>query len=321
MALSEFALIERYFRGRGAERGDVTLGIGDDAALMRVPSGYELVAATDTLVSGVHFPPDSPPESIGHRALAVNLSDLAAMGARPAWALLALTMPQAEEAWLEGFATGLGELARTHEVALVGGDTTRGPLCISVQLLGFVPAGEALSRSGARAGDVLFVSGTVGDAAAGLALEQRRLNAPAEARGWLRERFLFPTARVALGEQLRGFASACIDVSDGLLGDAGKLASASHVGAELAWNELPVSEPLAALLGERRARELALTGGDDYELCFAVPPHNIARLLMQLPPQQWGYTRIGALRAAPGAVVVRDGTVMEFSHSGYRHFS
>jgi thiamine-monophosphate kinase len=321
MPIGESELIERYFRACGAERADVTLGIGDDAALMRVPDGCELVAATDTLVAGVHFPPDSPAESVGHRALAVNLSDLAAMGARPAWALLALTLPQVDEAWLQGFATGLGELARTHAVALIGGDTTRGPLCISVQLLGFVPAGAALTRSGARAGDVLFVSGTCGDAAAGLALEQRRLQAPPEARSWLRERFLFPTPRVALGEELRRFASACIDVSDGLLGDAGKLASASHVGAELAWNELPVSEPLAALLGERRARELALTGGDDYELCFAVPPANIARLLMQLPPQEWRYTRIGALRAAPGAVVVRDGTVMEFSHSGYQHFS
>ncbi|MBV9724265.1 MAG: thiamine-phosphate kinase, partial [Gammaproteobacteria bacterium] len=313
MPIGESELIERYFRGCGAERADVVLGIGDDAALMRVPGGCELVAATDTLVAGVHFPPDSPAESVGHRALAVNLSDLAAMGARPAWALLALTLPQVDETWLEGFATGLGELARTHAVALIGGDTTRGPLCISVQLLGFVPAGAALTRSGARAGDVLFVSGTCGDAAAGLALEQRRLQAPPEARSWLRERFLFPTPRVALGEELRRFASACIDVSDGLLGDAGKLASASHVGAELAWNELPVSDPLTALLGERRARELALTGGDDYELCFAVPPANIARLLMQLPPQEWRYTRIGALRAAPGAVVVRDGTVMEFS--------
>ncbi|MBV8876937.1 MAG: thiamine-phosphate kinase [Gammaproteobacteria bacterium] len=321
MPIGESELIERYFRGCGAERADVVLGIGDDAALMRVPGGCELVAATDTLVAGVHFPPDSPAESVGHRALAVNLSDLAAMGARPAWALLALTLPQVDETWLEGFATGLGELARTHAVALIGGDTTRGPLCISVQLLGFVPAGAALTRSGARAGDVLFVSGTCGDAAAGLALEQRRLQAPPEARSWLRERFLFPTPRVALGEELRRFASACIDVSDGLLGDAGKLASASHVGAELAWNELPVSDPLTALLGERRARELALTGGDDYELCFAVPPANIARLLMQLPPQEWRYTRIGALRAAPGAVVVRDGTVMEFSHSGYQHFS
>ncbi len=321
MALSEFALIERYFRACGSERADVTLGVGDDAALLRVPAGCELVAATDTLVAGVHFPQDSPPESVGHRALAVNLSDLAAMGARPAWALLALTLPQADEAWLGGFATGLGELARTHTVALVGGDTTRGPLCITVQLLGFVPAGEALTRSGAQAGDVLFVSGTCGDAAAGLALEQRRLSAPGEAGSWLRERFLYPTPRVALGEQLRSFASACIDVSDGLLADAGKLASASHVGVELAWNELPVSEPLATLVGERRARELALSGGDDYELCFAVRPDQVARLLMQLPPQQWRYTRIGALRAAPGAVVVRDGTVMEFSHSGYEHFS
>ena len=321
MALSEFALIERYFRSCGAQRTDVALGVGDDAALLRVPAGCELVAATDTLVAGVHFPQDSPADSIGHRSLAVNLSDLAAMGARPAWALLALTLPQADEAWLGEFATGLGELARSHEVALVGGDTTRGPLCVTVQLLGFVPAGGALTRSGARAGDVLFVSGTCGDAAAGLAIEQRRLTGPPEVRSWLRERFLRPAPRVALGEQLRGFASACIDVSDGLLADAGKLASASHVGVELSYSEVPLSEPLAALLGERRARELALTGGDDYELCFAVPPHNIARLLAQLPPQDWRYTRIGALRAAPGASVVGDGTVMEFSHSGYEHFS
>jgi len=321
VALSEFALIERYFRSCGAQRTDVALGVGDDAALLRVPAGCELVAATDTLVAGVHFPQDSPADSIGHRSLAVNLSDLAAMGARPAWALLALTLPQADEAWLGEFATGLGELARSHEVALVGGDTTRGPLCVTVQLLGFVPAGAALTRSGARAGDVLFVSGTCGDAAAGLAIEQRRLTGPPEVRSWLRERFLRPAPRVALGEQLRGFASACIDVSDGLLADAGKLASASHVGVELSYSEVPLSEPLAALLGERRARELALTGGDDYELCFAVPPHNIARLLAQLPPQDWRYTRIGALRAAPGASVVGDGTVMEFSHSGYEHFS
>ncbi|MBV8342273.1 MAG: thiamine-phosphate kinase [Gammaproteobacteria bacterium] len=320
MALTEFALIERYFRVCGARRPDVSLGVGDDAAVLRVPAGCELVAAIDTLVAGVHFPPDSPPDSIGHRALAVNLSDLAAMGARPAWALLALTLPEADESWLGEFARGLGELARLHDVALVGGDTTRGPLCISVQLLGYIPAGTALSRGGARAGDVLFVSGSCGDAAAGLAIEQRRLTAAAEARSWLRERFLFPTPRMALGEQLRGFASACIDVSDGLLADAGKLASASHVGAELAYGELPLSAALTEVLGERRARELALSGGDDYELCFAVPPHNIARLYAQLPAQEWRYTRIGALRAAPGAVVVADGTVMEFSHSGYEHF-
>ena len=320
MALSEFALIERYFRRCGAQRADVRLGVGDDATLLAVPGDAELVAAIDTLVAGVHFPHGSPPASIGHRALAVNLSDLAAMGARPAWALLALTLPEAEENWLEEFTTGFADLARAHNVALVGGDTTRGPLCISVQLLGHVAAGTALTRGGGNAGDVLFVSGTCGDAAAGLAIEQGQLAADRDARAWLRERFLWPTPRVALGERLRGFASACIDVSDGLLADAGRLAQASHAGAELAWAELPLSQPLLEVLGEVRARELAFSGGDDYELCFAVPPQNVARLTAQLPPQEWRYARIGVLRAEPGTVVMRDGSVMEFSHAGYEHF-
>jgi thiamine-monophosphate kinase len=321
MALSETELIARFFRSCGAQRRDVALGVGDDAALLECPPGMQLVATTDTLVAGVHFPGTTPPAAIGHRALAVNLSDLAAMGARPAWALLALTLPEADEGWLEEFAAGLGRLARAHEVALVGGDTTRGPLCISVQLLGQVPAGRALSRGGGRPGDLLFVSGTPGDAAAGLKLEQGSLSAPAEAALYLRERFLLPTPRVALGERLREYASACIDVSDGLLGDAGKLAAASGAGLEIQFGELPVSRPLAQTLGGEAAREFALTGGDDYELCFSVPPQRLAQLERELTPAQWNYRRIGALRAAPGAVVMRAGTVMEFSHSGYQHFS
>jgi thiamine-monophosphate kinase len=320
MALTETSLIERYFRGGGAQRADVRLGIGDDAAILQVPQGAELIATTDTLVAGVHFPPHSPPASIGHRALAVNLSDLAAMGARPAWALLALTLPEVEEPWLEEFAAGLSALAREHRVALVGGDTTRGPLCITVQLLGLAPAGTALRRSGAHPGDALFVSGCPGDAAAGLALEQERLAAPAPARAYLRERFLFPSPRVALGEALRVHASACIDVSDGLLGDAGKLAAASTVAVELNFEALPVSEPLRAALGDEQARTLALRGGDDYELCFAVPAAGLDALRAQLPPERWGYTRIGTLRAGSGARELRAGTVMEFSHSGYQHF-
>jgi thiamine-monophosphate kinase len=320
MALTETSLIERYFRACGAQRADVRLGIGDDAAILQVPEGAELIATTDTLVAGVHFPLQSPPASIGHRALAVNLSDLAAMGARPAWALLALTLPEAQEPWLAEFAAGLSALAREHRVALVGGDTTRGPLCITVQLLGLVPAGTALRRSGAHAGDALFVSGCPGDAAAGLALEQAHLAAPPEARAYLRERFLFPTPRVSLGEALRAHASACIDVSDGLLGDAGKLAAASAVAAELNLEALPLSEGLRAALGEEEARRLALSGGDDYELCFAVPAAGLAALEAQLPAQRWGYTRIGTLRAGSGARVLRSGTVMEFSHSGYQHF-
>jgi len=321
MALTETSLIERYFRAAGAQRSDVTLGIGDDAAILSVPPGSALVATTDTLVAGVHFPHGSPAASIGHRALAVNLSDLAAMGARPAWALLALTLPEAQEAWLQEFSAGLGALAQEHRVALVGGDTTRGPLCVTVQLLGLVPADAALKRGGARAGDALFVSGTPGDAAAGLALEQRRLEAPRAAGEYLRERFLLPSPRVALGERLREYASACIDVSDGLLGDAGKLAQASGVAVEVLFEALPVSEALRATLGDEGARHLALSGGDDYELCFTVPAANITQLHAQLPPAQWGYARIGSVRAGDGAHVLRDGTVMEFSHSGYQHFS
>jgi thiamine-monophosphate kinase len=320
MPLSEFALIDRYFRNVGYKRPDVRLGIGDDAALLDSPAGCDLVAAIDTLVDGVHFPHGCPAASVGHRVLAVNLSDLAAMGARPAWALLALTLPDIDESWLSEFAAGFNDLARSHDLALVGGDTTSGPLTATVQILGHVPRGQALVRSGAKPGDQVFVSGTPGDAAAGLAVEQGRLQATPDVATYLRKRFLFPTPRMALGKCLRGFASACIDVSDGLLGDVGKLAHASGCGVELSHEKLPVSEALVEAVGDERARELALTGGDDYELCFTVSPDNVAKLCKELPPERWGYSLIGTLGAAPGAVVSKGGNVMEFSHSGYDHF-
>ncbi len=320
MPLSEFALIDRYFRNVGYKRPDVRLGIGDDAALLDSPAGCDLVAAIDTLVDGVHFPHGCPPASVGHRVLAVNLSDLAAMGAKPAWALLALTLPNIDEAWLSEFAAGFNDLARSHDVSLVGGDTTSGPLTATVQMLGHVPHGQALRRSGARPGDHVFVSGTPGDAAAGLAVEQGRLQAATDGVTYLRKRFLFPTPRMALGKSLRGYASACIDVSDGLLGDVGKLAHASGCGVELDYEKLPVSEALVEAVGDERARELALTGGDDYELCFTVSPDNVAKLCKELPPERWGYSLIGTVSAAPGALVSKGGNVMEFSHSGYDHF-
>lgn len=321
MALSEFELIARYFADAGAARADVALGVGDDGALLTCPAGCELVAVTDTLVEGTHFPPGSPPRSIGHRALAVNLSDIAAMGAVPAWALLALTLPQAEESWLEQFARGFGALARRFGVALVGGDTTCGPLSLTVQVLGFAPAGQALRRSGGRAGDALFVSGTPGDAAAGLELERGAHACDPQAAQALRERFLYPEPRVALGERLRGLASACIDLSDGLGGDLAKLAAASGCGARLVLEALPLSQPLLSVFGPERAAELALRGGDDYELLFSVPPGREAALRGQLPPAQWGYRRIGELTAEPGVRLVRAGAVSEFSHSGYEHFA
>lgn len=321
MPLSEFELIARYFADLGATRADVPLGIGDDGAVLACPADEELVAVIDTLVAGTHFPAGSSAASIGHRALAVNLSDIAAMGARPAWALLALTLPSVEQRWLAEFARGFGALARRSGVALVGGDTTSGPLSVTVQLLGFVPRGQALRRAGGRAGDALYVSGTPGDAAAGLEIE---LGAPAvetDATRTLRERFLYPEPRMALGERLRGLASACIDVSDGLLGDLGKLASASGCGAALETGALPLSDALLAACGSERARRLALVGGDDYELLFAVPPAREAALLGALPPQKWHYRRIGALEAQHGVRVLREGAVIEFSHSGYDHFA
>jgi thiamine-monophosphate kinase len=321
MALGEFELIERFFAGCGARRGDVPLGVGDDAALLKCPPGQDLVAAIDTLVEGVHFPPGSPAASIGHRVLAVNLSDLAAMGATPAWALLALTLPQAQEAWLGELAEGFAALARAHNVQLVGGDTTRGPLCLTVQILGFAPAGSAMRRSGGHPGDRLFLSGTAGDAAAGLLVEQGRLSPPGEVAAYLRDRFLFPTPRLALGERLREHASACIDVSDGLLGDAGKLAHASGCGVTIDFEQVPISSALVAAVGETHARELALTGGDDYELCFSVPEERLGPLYRELPPEIWDYRPIGQLTSAPGANVTRQGERIELGAAGYDHFA
>lgn len=317
MPLTEFALIDRYFRDIGSRR-DVRLGVGDDGAVLAPPAGHDLVAVVDTLVEGVHFPHQSPARSIGHRALAVNLSDVAAMGATPAWALLALTLPRADEAWLAGFAAGFSALARAHDVQLVGGDTTSGPLCVTVQVLGVVPRGEALPRSGGRSGDSVFVTGTPGDAACGLALLQGRLRPPATAAtaalDTLRERFLYPVPRCAAGARLRGIASACIDISDGLGGDLTKLATASGCGARVDVTRLPLSQALLAVAERAAAEHFALTGGDDYELCFTVPAARVPAL-EGLP-----CTAIGRLVEGRGVTVCRGDSVIEFSHSGFDHF-
>jgi thiamine-monophosphate kinase len=321
MPLSEFDLITRFFSRCGAPRADVVLGVGDDGAVLECPPGSQLVAAIDSLVEDVHFPAGSPARSIGHRALAVNLSDLAAMGAQPAWALLALALPAADEAWLAQFSAGLDALARQHEVTLVGGDTTGGKLCVTVQILGFVPRGTALTRSGGQPGDAVFVSGTPGDSAAGLMLEQSRLTvADATQAQWLLERFRYPTPRVALGLALRGIASACIDVSDGLLGDCARLAEASGCGVSLDYASLPVSDALRAAVGEEQARQLALTGGEDYELCFTVPAVKLEEFATRCPAAQFGWSRIGTLGPQRGAVVRRGASVMQVSHRGFDHF-
>jgi thiamine-monophosphate kinase len=319
---SEFELIGKYFSRLGAERPDVRIGVGDDGAVLAPPPSRDLVVVTDTLIEGVHFPPRSPPASIGHRAFAVNLSDIAAMGAEAAWALLALTLPESNEEWLDEFARAAGDLCRRHGVALVGGDTTRGPLSMTVTIIGIVPIGVALERRGGRAGDALFVTGSPGDAAAGLALEQGRLHVvdPMSAQ-ILRDRFLFPTPRCEVGIALRGLASACIDVSDGLGGDLEKLCQASGCGAEVDAAALPVSESLVTAVGREVAREYALTGGDDYELLFSVPLARLGAMTHAVALGLGPVTRIGTLVSGNGVRVSARGGVMQFSGAGFDHFA
>lgn len=337
MPLGEFDLIERYFRAAGATRSDVPLGVGDDGAILRPPPGFDLVAVSDTLVEGVHFPKASAPRSIGHRALAVNLSDIAAMGATPAWALLSLTLPSVDEGWLAEFSAGLGALARAHEVALVGGDTTRGPLTLGVQVMGFVPQGEGLRRSGGRPGDLLCVSGTPGDAAAGLALLQRE-HARATARShavtvasatidaslaMLQQRFEYPTPRLALGARLRTLATACIDVSDGLHGDAAKLAAASGCAVHIDSQRLPRSVALAAAVSagvftDAEAAGFTAAGGDDYELLFTLPPAALASLQAELARGE--ITVIGTLASGAGLWLMAQGVPQPATPGGFDHF-
>lgn len=310
---SEFELIRRYFTRSAA--GDVLLGVGDDAALLQPPPGEVLAVTVDTLVAGRHFPLDTPPAAIGHKALAVNLSDLAAMGAAPRWFLLALTLPQADEAFLAEFARGLLALADSAGIALVGGDTTRGPLAVSITALGSVPAGQALRRSGARPGDNIYVSGTVGDAGLGLRLaltpEQVRLSP--EAAAFVRQRLDRPVPRLALGQALRGLATACLDVSDGLAQDLGHILAASGVGAVLDAACLPLSPALRGLPPEEAWR-LALSSGDDYELCFTCPPDAV------LPDAGVPVTRIGVVTEDSGLRVRAGGRDFPVPVPGFQHF-
>lgn len=322
MPQGEFDLIARYFSRLGAERTDVRIGVGDDGAVVMPPSSRELVVVTDSLLEGVHFPAGSPAASIGHRSFAVNLSDLAAMGAEPAWALLALTLPSADEEWLAQFSRAAGDLCRKHGVALIGGDTTRGPLSVTVTMVGIAPIGVALERKGGQPGDAVFVSGSPGDSAAGLALEQGRLHvADAMSAQILRDRFLFPTPRCGIGVALRGLASACIDVSDGLGGDLEKLCAASGCGAELDAAALPVSDALLGAVGREAAREYALTGGEDYELLFTVPLARLGAMTNSIARGLGPVTRIGSLVAGKGVKVFARGGVMQFSGSGFDHFA
>ncbi len=315
MGAGEFDLIARI-RARVATRADVVLGIGDDAALLAPPPGRQLVVTADTLNDGVHFPRGTSPADVGWKALAVNLSDLASMGAEPAWCTLSLSLPQSDPAWIEGFLDGFLDLAGQHGIALVGGDTTRGPLSISVTAMGLVEPGQALRRDGARVGDEVWVTGTLGDAAGGLALLDRE---PVPA---LRARLDRPTPRVAAGRALAGIATACVDVSDGLLADLGHVCARSHVAAHLDVDALPASAALREAFGEADRIALQASGGDDYELCFTAPADAGADIDAVSAQLGLRFTRIGRIVAGEGVHPV-DAKSQPWSspRRGYDHFA
>ncbi len=319
--MTEFELIRRFFAAQSVARDDVVIGIGDDAAVLQPPSGKQLVVTTDVMVEGVHFTADTDPANIGYKALAVNLSDLAAMGAEPAWFLLNLTLPRPDEAWLTGFCEGLFALAREFNIQLVGGNTSRGPLAIAIEAHGLVPEGEAIRRSGARPGDSIYVTGTLGDAA--LALQHRlgRRMLPQTDYDALRPRLERPTARVREGLLLRHFASSAIDISDGLLADLGHIVEVSGVGALVVCDRVPLSETYRKHLGEV-GWDLALSGGDDYELLFTVPARAGREFERWRPRFGCEATSIGEIVSGPGLTVLdAAGISYRPTQLGHDHFA
>lgn len=309
--IAEFDLIRRYFAVHAPQHPYNPLGIGDDCALLNVPAGYQLAVTTDTMVENVHFFADVDPESLGHKLLAVNLSDLAAMGAEPFAVTLALTLPATDESWLQAFSRGFMALARQYGVDLVGGDTTSGPLTLSVQAMGVVPEGRALLRSGAKAGDAVYVTGQLGNAGLGLKIKQGYdCNRPDLAL----QCFNKPQPRIEQGLALRGIANACIDISDGLAADLGHILEQSGVGARLQWERLPLSAQVQEYVERSNDWRMPLTAGDDYELCFTVP----ADFAGQLPG---GSIQVGTIEAEQGLRVERAGVTEIFEAKGYEHFS
>lgn len=332
MSSPEFDLIQDFFTEQSVRRSDVVLGIGDDAALLSPPAGSSLVVSTDTLIAGVHFPVVTDAHAIGYKTLAVNLSDMAAMGAEPAWISLAISLPEKDDAWLAEFSRGLFTLASEFGVQLIGGDTTRGPLCLSVQIMGFVPEGQALRRSGAQAGDGVFLTGTIGDAGLGLLLKQGLKQAPqlepkqalqpadSDLSQFLIQRLEYPTPRIAAGLALRGLASSAIDISDGLAADLGHVLTASAVGANIEIERLPLSDAFRSL-ATKGDWQRAVSAGDDYELCFTAPMAQETLILERLRAVDCPCARIGEITARPGLRWYdAEHKEQPISHAGFDHF-
>ncbi len=297
--LSEFDIIEKYFQTKAIDRPDVIHGIGDDAAVIELPEHTQLVMTTDTLVENVHFLKETHAKDLGHRALAVNLSDLAAMGAEPAWVLLSLTLPKIDEGWLENFSQTFCSLAAQHQCALVGGNLSKGPLSITVQATGLVTTGQALQRAGAKTGDLIYVTGELGAAQAGLRALKSHESSP------LTKNFLRPTPQIEIGVALRNVATSCIDISDGLLADVQHILTASKVGATIELDKVPVCSAIEL--------DDAVTAGEDYELCFTVPPTKAGSI-------HFPASCIGKIEVEPGLRIMRNQENYVINKLGYQHF-
>lgn len=317
--MNEFSIIETFF-SRSTASESVIIGVGDDCAVLAPPAGQRLVVSIDTQVSGRHFPEHSPADKIASRALHCAVSDLAAMGAEPLWFTLALTLPEVDEGWLQLFSDGLYSAASEYQIELVGGDTTSGHLSLSIQVHGAVPERSVLRRSGAKEGDQIFVTGSLGDAAAGLRVILGELDIDEQNAAFLTDRFYQPKARIRAGLLLRYMASSCIDISDGLLADLKHICEASGVGAELDSTRLPLSPALLASVPTGKALEWALTGGDDYQLCFTAAPEHAEQLLAQARNRALDVTRIGEIVAGSRIVDAKTGKEYNYKHEGYRHF-
>ena len=321
--MKEFELISSYFADRGPKRKDVILGIGDDAALTKVPNDNLLVVATDTMVEGVHFFKDAPARSVGHKCLAVNLSDFAAMGAEPAWASVAMTLPDANEEWVKEFTEGLFAIAEYYNVQIVGGDTTQGPLAITVSVKGFIKEDKALLRNGAKTGDWVYVTGQLGDAGLTVANKTSQIKLDSNIATLSEQKFNYPSARIAAGHVLRHAATSAIDISDGLIQDLGHILKASKVSAEIELKQLPISPSVTIALSERQAIELALIGGEDYELLFTVPEEKKSYLEQNATAMGVDFHCIGQIKGGDtGITLLLDGEKYPLPEKlGFQHFS
>jgi len=320
--VKEFDIIGNFFQPRSYQRRDVVIGIGDDCAVTSVPEKQQLAVTTDTLVEGVHFPKDTSARAIAHKAVAVNLSDLAAMGAEPAWISLSLSLPQVDEAWLNEFSATLQELTEYYSVQLIGGDTVRGPLSITITAQGFLPTDQALRRSQAKPGDWIYVTGTLGDAALGLDLALGKRDVKLHHQNYFLNRLNLPTPRVLAGTQLRRIAHSCIDVSDGVISDLKHILFASQVGATLHVDKLPFSEAMLESATEEEAIHYALTGGDDYELLFTIAEEQKGKLDVALANYNVSATCIGQLNGTPEKLELKyNDAPFQTSSEGFQHFA